>query len=122
MVCNLYFAYKQNKDKKHIPFVAYSTSILFGLVHFLNILKGAALSDTLWQCISAVGIGVMFGAIYFRTGNIVLCMILHTLHDMLALMVVGATDSKLKWMSILAMTGMNTHLSQIIVMAPSQSV
>lgn len=48
-----------------------------GLVHFLNLLKGAALSDTIWQCISAVGIGVIFGAIYLRTGNIVLCMILH---------------------------------------------
>ena len=80
-------------DEKHIPFVAYSTSILFGLVHFINILKGAALSDTIFQFISAVGIGVMFGAIYLRTGNIVLCMILHALHDILALMVVGATDS-----------------------------
>lgn len=80
-------------DEKHIPFVAYSTSVFFGLVHFLNLFKGAALSDTIFQCISAVGIGVMFGAIYLRTGNILLCMILHALHDLLALMVVGATDS-----------------------------
>ena len=80
-------------DEKHIPFVAYSTSVFFGLVHFLNIIKGAALNDTIFQCISAIGIGVMFGAIYLRTGNIVLCMILHALHDILALMVVGATDS-----------------------------
>lgn len=80
-------------DEKHIPFITYSTSILFGLIHFLNMLKGAALSVTLWQFISAVGIGVLFGAIYIRTGNIVLCMILHAIHDMLAFMVVGATDS-----------------------------
>ena len=53
-------------DEKHIPFVAYSTSVFFGLVHFLNILKGAALNDTIFQCISAIGIGVMFGAIYLR--------------------------------------------------------
>lgn len=80
-------------DEKHIPFVAYSTSILFGCIHFLNILKGAAVSDTIFQFISAVGIGVIFGAIYLRTGNIVLCMILHAIHDMLAFMVVGATDA-----------------------------
>lgn len=80
-------------DEKHIPFIAYSTSLLFGLVHFINMLKGAALDVTIWQFISAVGIGVIFGAIYLRTGNITLCIILHAVHDMLAFMVAGATET-----------------------------
>lgn len=79
-------------DEKHIPFVAYSTSVLFGLVHFANMRAGASLIDTTTQAISAVGIGVLLAAVYLRTGNIILCIILHAVHDLLAFMVVGLTD------------------------------
>lgn len=79
-------------DEKHIPFVTYSSAILFGLIHFTNMRAGAALVDTVMQVISAIGIGVLFAAVYLRTGNILLCIILHALHDLLAFMVVGATD------------------------------
>lgn len=81
-------------DEKHIPFVVYSTAIVFGLIHFINMTGGAALDDTLVQVFIAIGLGVMFAAFYLRTGNILLCMILHAVHDMLGFMVVGATDSK----------------------------
>lgn len=35
----------------------------------------------------------MLGACYIRTGNILLCMLLHTAHDMLNFMLVEVTDS-----------------------------
>ena len=79
-------------DEKHIPFIAYSTAIIFGLIHFINMTGGASLEDTLVQVVIATGLGVMFAALYLRTGNILLCMILHTVHDMLGFMVVGSTD------------------------------
>lgn len=80
-------------DEKHIIFISYSTAVIFGIIHFMNIGGGASLEITLIQVLSATGIGVMFAAFYLRTGNILLCMILHTVHDMLALMLVGTTDN-----------------------------
>lgn len=80
-------------DEKHIPIAAYSTAVIFGLVHFANMGNGAGFVDTLFQVIVAIGFGVMFAAVYLRTGNILLCMILHTAHDLLVFMIVGVTSS-----------------------------
>lgn len=80
-------------DEKHIPFIAYSTAIIFGLIHFTNMIGGAPLVDTLAQVVIAIGMGVMFSALYLRSGNILLCMLLHTVHDMLNFMLYDVTDS-----------------------------
>lgn len=80
-------------DDKHIPFITYSTAIIFGLIHLINLTGGESLGDTLAQVVVATGMGVMFGACYIRTGNILLCMLLHTAHDMLNFMLVDVTDS-----------------------------
>lgn len=80
-------------DEKHIPFVAYSTAIVFGLVHFMNITSGAPVDITIIQVLLACGIGTFFAAFYLRTGNILLCMVFHTIHDMLCFMIVGGTEN-----------------------------
>lgn len=80
-------------DDKHIPFINYSTAIIFGLIHFINITGGEPLEDTLAQIVVAIGMVAMLGACYIRTGNILLCMLLHTAHDMLNFMLVEVTDS-----------------------------
>lgn len=80
-------------DEKHIPFIAYATAIIFGLIHILNISMGAPVWITVIQVIIAIGLGVFFAAIYLRTGNILLCMIFHTVHDMISFMIVGGTEN-----------------------------
>ena len=80
-------------DEKHIPFIAYSTAVLFGLFHLLNVLVGAPFDVTVIQIIMAIGLGIFFAALYLRTGNIMLCIIFHTIHDMLGFMVVGLTEN-----------------------------
>lgn len=60
------------------------TSLSFGLFHALNLLAGASLTLTLLQVLGTVGIGLLLGAIYLRTGSLIPVMILHTAHDFVA--------------------------------------
>lgn len=75
-------AYKFNEKK--ITFSVILTSILFGLIHATNMLMGAPLGATIYQVVCATGIGIFFGAVYMRTGNILWCIFSHILQDFLA--------------------------------------
>lgn len=57
------------------------TSIIFGLSHITNIFFGASLSATISQIFYATGFGILFGAIYLRTGNILPGIISHFIID-----------------------------------------
>lgn len=80
-------------DEKHVPFITYATAVIFGLIHLSNISVGAPVDITMIQIVIAIGIGIIFAAVYLRTGNILLCIILHTVHDMLSFMIVGGTEN-----------------------------
>ena len=79
-------------DEKHIVFTAFFTSILFGLIHLLNMVVGASLNITLLQVGFAFALGVFFAAVYLRTANILITVIFHSLHDVLGMIMVGNTD------------------------------
>lgn len=79
-------------DEKHVPACLWISSLTFGLFHFINMTQGASFSDTLVQVIMATGLGAFLGSVYLRTGNILLCMTFHFLHDFLALLVEGSYD------------------------------
>ena len=71
--------------KKHRLVLAVGTSsCLFGVLHLLNLLNGAALVPTLFQVLYASAIGLMFAAVYARTRNILALMISHSLVDISA--------------------------------------
>ena len=61
------------------------SGIVFGLIHATNVFAGADPLRTLLQVIGAVGIGVIFTAVYLRSGSILPCMFYHTLHDIIAI-------------------------------------
>lgn len=58
------------------------TAVVFGLVHGLNILQGAALSSTIFQIFYAFALGVFFEAVILRCGSIWPTIIMHTLIDL----------------------------------------
>ena len=60
-----------------------ATSLLFGLIHLLNLLSGASLSATVFQVVYAICLGALFSAVLLRSGSIVPCIILHTFTDFL---------------------------------------
>ena len=71
------------KDEKKIPVILWLSSIIFGLAHMGNSFVGASFGTSLLQSAYAVGIGLVFGAIYLRTGNLWPNIIAHSLIDFL---------------------------------------
>ncbi|MEI7501337.1 MAG: CPBP family intramembrane glutamic endopeptidase, partial [Bacteroidota bacterium] len=56
------------------------TSILFGLLHFFNLIKDPGnLVGILYQVFFAMGIGIFFGGLLIRTGNLIPVCIIHGL-------------------------------------------
>jgi len=62
------------------------SSLLFGLIHFMNLLSGASLSGVLLQVLNAFLVGMVFAAIYFRTGNLWTVVLIHAVWDFFSLM------------------------------------
>ena len=80
------YAMRHFNDRKKLPLVIGITSLLFSLIHATNIFAGASVSATLLQLLTSFGIGTTLCALYFRSGNIILPMLLHFLYDVYALM------------------------------------
>lgn len=76
---------RQWKDQNKFRNAAVVSGIVFGLIHATNVFAGADPLRTLLQVIGAVGIGIMFTAVYLRSGSILPCMFYHTLHDIIAI-------------------------------------
>ncbi len=58
------------------------SGFIFGSVHITNYFSGVSLSGAYFQSVAAIGIGCYFGAIYARTDNLWVLVILHALNDM----------------------------------------
>ena len=64
------------------------SGVLFGAAHLTNIL-GSAPFGVLMQCVFAGSLGVLFAAIYFRTGNLWVLVFLHGAQDAASLLAGG---------------------------------
>lgn len=70
------------ESKKGIYTSVLLSALIFGCVHFLNLIVYPGLIiTTIAQVISASFVGVLFAVIYFRTENLLPCIILHTIFD-----------------------------------------
>ena len=78
-------AKKYANSVKGIWIAAIVSSIIFGLTHLSNLFFGVNPHAVLIQVASATTIGFLFGAIYLRSGNIWLLILIHTLTDVAAL-------------------------------------
>ena len=67
--------------KKGIIFSIFISGLIFGLMHFGNMVNGQDLATTVIQVINAFGIGVVLGVIYYRTKNIWTVILIHGLWD-----------------------------------------
>lgn len=69
------------RDEKKIVLAATLTSIVFAAAHLVNLSQGAGLYVTLTQILFAFGAGVIFSAVFFRTGSLLPSIAVHTLVD-----------------------------------------
>lgn len=76
-------ALKYAKSAKGIWFTVIVSAVLFGAIHMQNMLgsEGTDFVPTLTQSIGAGSIGMMFGAVYLRGGNIWFMVLLHAIID-----------------------------------------
>ena len=64
------------------------SGVLFGCAHLTNLFNSAPLG-VLMQCVFATSLGVLYGAIYFRTGNLWVTVFLHGGMDILSMLMGG---------------------------------
>ena len=63
--------------------MVFLTGLCFGATHILNFLFGSDIISCLWQALYASAFGIFVAAIYLHSGNLVLCMVIHTVWDIL---------------------------------------
>ncbi len=106
-------------DKKGIWKAAIISGILFGCLHLFNLKYGDPIKVTV-QVIAAAATGVLYAAIYFRSGNIWLMVTLHALHDIAAaagygIFSRGNVTNMLAYSGPEALYGLITVIPQVIV-------
>lgn len=75
------FIERYGDTKKHIVFSLLFSSLIFGLIHFSNMLDGQDLFTTIIQVIQATSVGLLLGSIYYKTKNIWAVIFLHGIYD-----------------------------------------
>lgn len=74
----------RRRDKRAIVTAVLTSSLCFSLIHVTNLFMGAGLIPTLVQVLMAFGMGVFTAAVYLRTGNLLITIVWHFVHDYIA--------------------------------------
>lgn len=74
---------RKKNTEKGILTIFWLSSLFFGFFHMMNFFAGAPLHMALIQSLYAAGVGMTFGAVYLRTGNLWPTIIGHLLVDFL---------------------------------------
>lgn len=72
---------KRRDSKKKIFWTTVVSSALFGLLHLTNLLDGAGVGATLMQVGYSFLIGGMCSIVLLKTGNLLICILLHAVFD-----------------------------------------
>jgi len=88
---------RQLRDNKWNLLILLFTSVIFGSVHLTNVIAGSA---PLWarmvQVFGTLFFGFFLGAIFLRTGNIWVCILIHTVYDVLPEFFLSRMDADMK--------------------------
>lgn len=69
------------KSEKRVTLTWIITSIIFGVVHLVNIQGGGAISVIIVQAIATTFMGIYFASLFMCTGNILIPIIIHSVWD-----------------------------------------
>lgn len=75
------FIEKYGDSRKGVITSVVLSSFIFGAMHFLNIFAGQTPLETILQVLQATSAGFLFGALYYKTGNIWASITLHAVYD-----------------------------------------
>ncbi len=71
-------------DSKGVLKASILSGLLFGLLHLMNISGTSTVSSVVIQAVSNIASGILFAAIYFRTGSVWTVAILHVINNISA--------------------------------------
>lgn len=71
------FLNRFSKTKTGIISAVLLNGVLFGSMHMFNYFSGVSIKSVVVQSITAVILGILFSAIYLRSGNLWICILLH---------------------------------------------
>lgn len=97
---------RQWREEKHILTAVLLTAGVFGLIHLQNVFAGGNPGSVVAQTISAFCTGVTLGAIYLRCGNLLITILIHTVHDIIAFLDVSGVQGGV----VVASIDWNTYL------------
>lgn len=69
------------KDEKQITVIFWLSSIVFGFSHMFNAVAGAPFFTSLLQSVYAMGLGMLFAAVYLKSGSLWPSIIAHCIID-----------------------------------------
>ena len=84
---------KMFRNSKNILPIVIVSALIFGVLHLFNAFMGAPLDITIFQFVVTFGMGILFAAVYLRTGNLWIPIILHSLNDIVAFCCTSAISS-----------------------------
>lgn len=76
---------RNRNQKDQIMKICLISSVVFGLVHSLNIFSGANMFSTICQVITTFCIGIVFATIFMNCGSLWPSIIFHAAHDIYAI-------------------------------------
>ncbi len=80
-------------DGRRLPLIATLIGLLFGASHLTNLSAGAAVDKTLLQVFYAAGVGVLYAAVFFRTGSLIPGIFSHWVVDFTSFMTPGGSGA-----------------------------
>lgn len=107
-----YITYHYRKAK-HFPLIVGITGLVFGLSHYQNLFAGGTFFGTTSQVLNAAALGMIYAAVFIRTGSLWPGIIAHFLNDFLIFMMNGADSVEA--------SGVNSgtfNLEQFIIIVP----
>lgn len=83
----------EDRDESTLMYAMILPAVGFGLIHLGNISAGSSVVFVMLQVLQTFAVGLLFGAVYLRTGDMTMLFIAHVLNDLFNFMV--QTDNEI---------------------------
>ena len=81
------------RSEKRVSIIVLFTALIFGLLHIGNVINGASVTMGILQATATVFAGLLFVAVFLRTGNILVPIIMHGVYDYMCFVTDASLDS-----------------------------
>lgn len=81
------------RSEKRVSIIALFTALVFGLMHIGNIIHGASVTMGIIQGVATIFAGLLFVAVFLRTGNIIIPIFMHSVYDYMCFVTDASLDN-----------------------------